>query len=46
MNLTLHSATAEGRRHQAAVHEPGPIQAPEEDRLGKGVCDEGDGGAV
>jgi hypothetical protein len=36
MNLTLHSATAEGRRHSAAVREPGPIQEPEKDRLGKG----------
>ena len=35
MSLTLHAATAEGRRHSAAVREPGPIQAPEEDRLGK-----------
>ena len=35
MSLTPHAATAEGRRHSAAVRQPGPIQAPEEDRLGK-----------
>ena len=35
MNFTLHAATAEGRRHSAAVREPGPIQAPEDDQLGK-----------
>ena len=31
MSLTPHAATGEGRRHSAAVREPGPIQAPEED---------------
>ena len=31
MSLTLHAATGEGQRHSAAVREPGPIQAPEED---------------
>ena len=36
MRLTLPAATGEGRRHSAAVREPGPIQAPEGDRLGKG----------
>ncbi len=35
MSLTLHAATGGGRRHSAAVCEPGPIQAPEEDQLGK-----------
>ena len=35
MSLTLHAATGEGRRHSAAVREPGPIQAPEDDQLGK-----------
>ncbi len=35
MSLTLHTATGDGRRHSAAVREPGPIQAPEEDQLGK-----------
>ena len=31
MSLTLHAAAGEGRRHAAAVREPGPIQSPEED---------------
>ena len=35
MSLTLHAATAGGSRHSAAVRKPGPVQAPEEDRLGK-----------
>ena len=35
MSLTLHAATGEGRRHSAAVREPGPIQAPEDDSVGK-----------
>ncbi len=30
-----HAAIAEERRHSAAVRQPGPIQAPEDDRLGK-----------
>ncbi len=34
-SLTPHAATAEGRRHSAAVRKPGPIQAPGEDRPGK-----------
>ena len=36
MSLTPHAATAEGRRHSAAVCQPEPIQAPEDDRLGRG----------
>ena len=35
MSLTPHAATGEGRRHSAAVRQPGPIQAPEEDSVGK-----------
>ena len=35
MSLTPHAATGEGRRHSAAVRQPGPIQAPEEDPVGK-----------
>ncbi len=31
MKLTPHAATGEGRRHSAAVHQSGAIQAPEED---------------
>ena len=43
--LTLLAATAKGCRHSAAVRKPRPIQAPEDDRLGKlGVCDESMGG--
>ena len=45
MSLTLHAATGEGRRHSAAVREPGPIQAPEEDQLGKQGYVMGVGGA-
>ena len=35
MQLTPHAATGEGRRHRAAVRQPGAIQAPEDNRLGK-----------
>ena len=35
MRLTPHTVTADGRRHCAAVRQPGAVQAPEEDRLGK-----------
>ena len=35
IQLTPHTVTAEGRRHCAAVRQPGAVQAPEEDRLGK-----------
>jgi hypothetical protein len=41
IKLTLLAATAKGCRHSAAVRKPRPIQASEDDRLGKlGVCDE------
>ena len=35
MQLTPHVATAGGRRHCAAVRQPGAVQAPEEDQFGK-----------
>ena len=35
MQLTPHAATADGRRHCAVVRQPGAVQAPEGDRLGK-----------
>jgi hypothetical protein len=35
MQLTPHSATADGRRHSAAVRQLGAVQAPEGDLLGK-----------
>jgi hypothetical protein len=35
MQLTPHAATADRRRHCAAVRQPGAVQAPEGDRLGK-----------
>jgi hypothetical protein len=35
MQLTLHAATVEGRRPYAAVRQPGAVQAPEDDQLGK-----------
>jgi hypothetical protein len=45
MNLTLQTSTVRGCRHSAAVRKPRPIQAPEDDQLGKlGVCDESMGG--
>ena len=35
MQLTSHATTVEGRGHSVAVRQPGPIQAPEDDRVGK-----------
>ena len=35
MLLTPHAATGDGRRHCAAVRQPGAVQAPEDDQLGK-----------